>query len=541
MQQEKPGTPGPGKGSKSQGLKARSVAFQALLMSLGTLASRVLGLAREVLFAALFDRHITDAWYAAFRLPNVFRRLFGEGALAVSFIPVFVEAEADSPERARNLVNAFYTMFLILLATLTTIGIVWPEPFFRALLDEAFIQDFVKYELALQMGRIMFGYIFLVCTYAYFMAILNSLGSFGLPAFAPTLFNVAMIVSTIWPGEWTEWNGQALAWGVIVGGVLQLAILFPSLIRRGFLPVPSFDFRNGDVLRVLKVMGPSLAGLSLLQITTLVNLRFASSLGEGPITYLNQADRLMELPLSLVSVSIGAALLPTLSRLAAEKKKTEMIAVMADNFRLNLFISLGAAIGLFVLARPIVELLFERGRFTPQETAIVTSVVRIYAAILVFTSSIRVFVPGFYAIKNTWAPALISCVGLALHIGIAPILMERAGLNGLNFSTLLSLLVNWCLLVIAYRYWVGVFPWIPLFKSVVHWVPSFLVLFFGLQIYPFLREFFGDGFGAKILCLGLTMTLGLFLFAAAAQITRVPEFEKTWSLMKRKLNRKRAL
>ena len=536
MQQEKPNNSGPVKASKSP----RSVAIQAALMSLGTLASRVLGLVREVLFAALFDRHITDAWYAAFRLPNVFRRLFGEGALAVSFIPVFVEAEADSPERARNLVNAFYTMFLILLSVITAIGVIWPEPFFNALLDEAFISDFVKYELALQMGRIMFGYIFLVCTYAYFMAILNSLGSFGLPAFAPTLFNVAMIVSTIWPREWTEWNGQALAWGVIVGGILQLAILFPALIRRNYLPKPSFNFKNKDVYKILRVMGPSLAGLSLLQITTLVNLRFASSLGEGPITYLNQADRLMELPLSLVSVSIGAALLPTLSRLAAEKKKTEMISVMAENFRLNLFISLGAAIGLFVLARPIVELLFERGRFTPQETDIVASVVRIYSAILVFTSSIRVFVPGFYAIKNTWTPAAISCVGLILHIAIAPILMERAGLNGLNMSTLFSLTVNWCLLVIAYRYWVGIFPWIPLFKSTIHWVPSFLALLFGLQVYPFLREFFGESFGSKVLSLGLTMTLGLFIFAAAAQITRVPEFERTWSVVKRKLLKKRA-
>jgi putative peptidoglycan lipid II flippase len=256
-----------------------------------------------------------------FAFRTFFDVFLAKGALAVSFIPVFVEAEADSPERAKNLVNAFYTLFLILLSLVTAIGVIWPEPFFKALLDEAFISDFVKYELTIQMGRIMFAYIFLVCSYAYFMAILNSLGSFGLPAAAPTLFNVAMIVSTLWPTGWTEWRGQALAWGVIVGGVLQVMILIPALIQRDFLPKPTLKLKNKDVLRVLKIMGPSLVGLSLLQITTLVNLKFASSLGEGPISYLNLADRLMELPLSLVSVSIGAALLPTLSRLAAESKK----------------------------------------------------------------------------------------------------------------------------------------------------------------------------------------------------------------------------
>ncbi len=287
-------------------------------------------------------------------------------------------------------------------------------------------------------------------------------------------------------------------------------------------------------------MGPSLIGLSLLQVTTLVNLRFASSLGEGPISYLNLADRLMELPLSLVSVSIGAALLPTLSRLATENKKTEMISVMAENFRLNLFISLGAAIGLFVLAYPIVELLFERGRFTSQETAIVASVVRIYSAILIFTSSIRVFVPGFYAIKNTWAPAFISCIGLGLHIFLAPILMQRAGLNGLNLSTLFSLTVNWCLLVVAYRYWVGAFPWIPLFKSTIHWIPSFLTLFLVLQVYPPLRGYFGDELWSKALALSFVILLGLLFFAAVAKVTRVPEFRSLTSYLARYFSKRRS-
>lgn len=530
MQQEKPSK----NDARGPSKAAQSVPFQAVLMALGTLASRLLGLVREVLFAALFDRAVTDAWYAAFKLPNVFRRLFGEGALSVSFIPVFVQAEAESRERAQNLANAFYTVFLIFISAVTVLGILFIEPLFNFLMDENFKRDLVKLQMTYQMGQIMFGYIFLVCTYAYLMGILNSLGRFGLPAAAPTLFNVAMIVSTLWPQDQTQWNGQALAWGVIVGGVLQLVVLFPALIELGYLPKPTLNLRNKDVGKVLKAMGPGILGLSLLQVTTLVNLNFSSSLGQGPISYLNLADRLMELPLSLVSVSLGAALLPTLSRLAQQSKKSEMISVLYDGFKLNLFISLAAAVGLFVLAHPIVELLFERGRFSSQETLIVADVVRIYSGILIFTASVRVFVPGFYAINNTWIPAVVSLVALVVHVLLAPVLMQSMGLRGLNISTLVSLCVNWCALVIAFRILIGKFPWGQLMVSSVRWLPALVGLFAVLQLYWWARDLLGSDFIGKLLSLSLVILLGGLVFFLLSLAFKVPEAEKVLARLRRK-------
>lgn len=519
-----------------------------MVMALGTLASRLLGLVREILFAALFTRFVTDAWYAAFRIPNVFRRLFGEGALAVSFIPVFVAAQVDSPARARNLVNAFYTLFLLLLTLLTALGIIYTEPILHALLDTEFTKVPGKFELAARMSQIMFAYIFLVCTYAYFMAILNALGKFGLPALAPTFFNVAMVASTLLPSDVLGWEGAALAWGVIVGGIVQAAVLIPSLHARGFLPRLRFDLRNPDVWRVLRAMGPGLLGMSVLQITTIVNMVFATSLGEGTLSYLNLADRLMELPLSLVSVSIGTALLPTLSQYFAQGDRLQMTSTLDRAFRLNLIICLPAAVGLATLALPIVELLFQRGKFTPTETLIVAEIVQVYAINMIFISSVRVFSPAFFAIGNTWAPAVAAGAGLILHVSLARFLMEKWGIFGLNLSSLLSVLLNWVLLQIGYRIFIGAYPWTSLLRTSLRWVPALGLLWASLQSYTQLRSWLGVvqpgatgvnlSFTLQFFLLFGVIVFGVVVYAVACQIFQVKEFTTARELLVSKLKRR---
>lgn len=518
----------------------RSVSSQALMMAMGTLSSRVLGLVREVLFAALFSRMVTDSWYAAFRLPNIFRRLLGEGSLSVSFIPVFVEAQMDSELRAKNLVNAFYTLFLIIISALTAAGILFAEDLLPYLLNDNFLAQPERRELVLRMSQIMFAYVFLVCTYAYFMAILNAMGRFGWPALAPTFFNIAMVSATLIPESTLEWPGQALSWGVIVGGVFQIAVLLPSLYKMGYLPSFSLAFWNRDVLRVLGAMGPGLIGMGLLQVTTLVNMNFASSLGEGPISYLNLADRLMELPLSLVSVSIGTALLPTLSRMWSEERRTMMIETADEYFRLNLFICLPAAVGLYCLANPIVELLFERGEFRAFETGIVASVIRVYSVIMIFTSSVRVFVPAFYAIKNTWLPAGVSVVCLLLHVYLAPRFMTEWGwgLTGLNLSSLISVVLNWTLLFIAFRILIGKFPWGSLLWSLMKWSVPLAGLFVWLQSYSFWRYLVGDFFLMKALALFFVIGVGVVIFSILSYWMAVSEFKDSADLVLAKLRRR---
>ena len=354
--------------------KQAGILKNALNMAFGTMTSRALGLVRESLLAALFDKQITDAWAAAFRVPNMFRRLLGEGSLSVSFIPIFVEASYDSRERAQNLVNSLYTLLLMILSAITVLGILMPDPLLQLVLDPAYVANTEKYLITRNMAQIMFGFVFFVSSFAFFMGILNALGEFFWPALAPTFWNLAMVISTLWPQSWlseaSKKNGSQLAWGVLIGGVLQAAVLIPALRRAGYFPKLSFDFANRDTLRVFKNMGPGLVGLGLLQFTTIVNLRFASSLAEGTISYINYVDRLIELPLSLISVSLGTALLPVLSKYWVTDKKAEMAQQTRHYLELNLFVSISAACGLFVLAEPIMNLLFGRGRFTAADVLI---------------------------------------------------------------------------------------------------------------------------------------------------------------------------
>lgn len=534
------------KGEGIQQDRSRQVMIYALFMALGTFSSRVLGLVRESLFAALFPRAVTDAWYVAFRLPNVFRRLFGEGSLSVSFIPVFVEArvEGEGTDRARLLVNGFYTLFFLLLSVLTAAGVLFTEPIVSLLLDENYRADAAKMDLTVMMARIMFLYIFLVCTYAYFTAILNALGKYGLAAMAPTYFNVCMVISTLIPPRYLAWEGQALAWGVVAGGIVQAGVLIPSLRRQGYWPRLTLNFNTPDVLKVLRAMAPGLIGMSLLQITTLVNTRFASRLGEGPISYINWADRLLELPLSLVSVSLGTALLPTLSRMWTEKNRVEFTATANYYLRLNLYVCVPAALGLFFLAEPIVEVLFFRGNFGVQDLIATSQVVRVYSLLIITSSLVRVFVPSYYAIKNTWFPAVVSGVCLALHLLIAPALMGRYGLTGLNASVVVSTTLNFLFLAGFYRAFVGTengFGWGRVLRSVVLFLVAGAVMAVGLQVYPPLRAFAGDSFLAKVSVLAVVIAWGAGLYGLMSALLRLEEFrvtfETVWGKIRRRLRR----
>lgn len=436
---------------EASGLKEdrKKVFKRAFLMAGGTLTSRVLGLFRDMALAALFDRTVTDAWTAAFRLPNLFRRLFGEGSLSVSFIPVFIESQAEdtSGVRARNLINAVYTLLLIFLGALTLWGIGGMESLLKLLLADNYLLDTEKWNLTVRMARIMFGFVFFVCSYAYFMGILNALGSFALPALAPALLNISMLVFTFMPSSWFAQAGDGLAWGVFVGGLLQAVLLWWALRQRNYLPQVSRHIWNSDVRQVLKNMLPGLLGMGLLQLATLVNLHFASGLGEGALSYIYWADRLLELPLSLVSVSLGAALLPTLSDLAQRKERTQFQNVMQEQFLMNLYLAIPAASGLYFLARPIVEVLFYRGHFTVADVAATSMVLQVYAVSLLFVSSVRVLIPSFYAVKNTWVPAMTSMLGLVLHIAMAPFWIESLGLQGLVLSSLVAAVVQFILVV----------------------------------------------------------------------------------------------
>jgi putative peptidoglycan lipid II flippase len=526
----------PSKGEKKQAVGGRSVGGQALIMSLGTFSSRWLGLVRESLLAYFFDRMVTDAWITAFRVPNFFRRLLGEGSLSVSFIPVFTDLRVQAPDisseggpsvRVRNFINGFYTLLLLILSTITVFGVLYPEFFIWILVDQAsFRQIPGKYELTLRLTRVMFGFVFFISSFAYFMGILNALGKFGWAALAPLFFNIAMIVSTMIPGAWFPQPGDGLAWGVLIGGGLQALVLIPQLVRMNYAPQLTLKLWSPEIARVFRNMVPGLFGMSLMQVTLVVNTRFASALGEGAISYIYWADRLLELPLSLISVSLGTALLPSLSSSWARGDRAEYSQTGHFYLRLNLYLSMACAIGLFILARPVIEILFQRGHFTEGDSIKASQVLWIYAFAMIPTSCVRILGPFYFAVKNTWYPALVSALGLGLHLILAPYLMAQYGLQGLNVSTLLSAGLNFGLLLVG-------LPWLTThfdLKKLVIQTGKFIVcgipLALGLQSYFFMATS-ADSFFYKAASLILASLIGGGLFALASRGLRLEEYDLT--------------
>lgn len=510
----------------------------ALSMAFGTMASRVLGQLRESLLATFFDKRITDAWAAAFRLPNMFRRLLGEGSLSVSFIPIFVEAKLDDKVRAQNLVNSVYTFLLVVLGGLTTFGVLHPEPLLNLVLDPSYIADTEKYLLTLRLTKLMFGFIFFVSSYAFMMGILNALGQFALPALAPTLWNAAMILFTILPHDLFPVVGDQLGWGVLIGGILQAAMLIPALIRAGYFPKFSLDFRNKDFQRVLRNMVPGLLGMGLLQFTTIVNLRFASALAEGTITYINYVDRLIELPLSLISVSLGTALLPMLSGLYSKDEKQKMSEVAQNFLELNLLLSMAAAAGLYSLAEPIVQLLFGHGRFKLADVQMTADILRTYCWIMIFSSAVRVLTPAYYAIKNTWFPAVVSAFCLLVHILIAPQLMQRYQVRGLMISTTISASLNLILLLTFFPRFITGFYYGNFFKATLKY--AFLAFVTGVVAHTFylIQEVLSFGFLGLVLNLAVSIGLAIATFVYVGRLLKVKTIDQVVEKFRRKLIRR---
>lgn len=504
----------------------KKVFKRAFFMASGTLTSRILGLLRDMALGAFFDRTVTDAWTAAFRLPNLFRRVFGEGSLSVSFIPVFIQTqdEDQSQVRSKNLLNGFYTLLLMAVAVLTLLGFVFTDQIFHLLLSESYSVDVERWRLTLRLGRIMFGFIFFVCTYAYFTGILNSLGSFGLPAVAPALLNISMLVFTFMPESWFPQAGDGLAWGVLVGGILQALLLFCTLKFKGYLPHFQTKVWNADIKKVLINMVPGIIGLGLAQFSVLISLYYASSLAEGSISYIYWADRLLELPLSLVSVSLGTAMLPALSGLAAKKEMAAFKETARSGFLMNLFLAWPAALGLYFLSQPIVEVLFFRGKFTVVDVQNTTAILKIYALSLVAVSCSRVILPMYYAIKNTFLPAFGSIVSLLAQLLLAPLLVKNHGLQGLVIATLAATLINLLILILALPYQKLAMGWKSTMKPIVKFFIAGLGLVSVLKLYDVIIFYTQKGLQVPVLF--LIIVLGVIVYFSIAATLRCEEFTK---------------
>ena len=494
----------------------------ALTIASGTAVSRVLGLLRDIMIARLLAPEVRDAFIVAFRLPNFFRRIFSEGSLAVSFVPAYVATIPD-PQRSRRLLDAAFTAVCGLAIAVSALGILWMRPLLSVLVSgDAYMSVPGKFDLTVRLAQIMFGFVGLVSLYAYFAAVLASYKRFALAAFAPALLNITLVGMAFFRQGEHE-SEVALSWAVLAGGFLQMIVLVPALVRLGVLPRLRFTgVWSPDLSLVLRKLIPGIIGVSLLQITTLVNVYFASWLPQGTHTYFYLADRLLELPLALFVLSLGSTLLPTLSELWLARDADAMNALVNRGVRLMTVLALPAALGLFILAPFIAHALFAGGEFSADDVLRTSLVIRMQSTLLLTASLVRVMAQGFYARGDVRHPAIASGLSLVAHVILAALLTRAWGLSGLALCGVLSSSINIIYLSVSHLRGHGSFEVRALLDSVARALPG--LLFVGAWAFAYTRIEFGiSSHTLEAVVLMLWCAVGAAVYLSSLRVLRVAE------------------
>ncbi len=408
-----------------------------------TLLSRITGLARESLKATVFGAGVQmDAFEAAFRLPNILRRLFAEGAFAQAFVPIFAEYRRQrGQEETRALAGRVGTLLAVVLLVVTIIGVL-AAPWLVYALASGFATTPGKVELTADMIRIVFPYLLFVSLVSLAGGVLNVYRQFAIPAFTPVLLNVSIIGAALLLAPYCDPPIKALAWGVLIGGIAQLALQLYPLARIGMLWRPRFDWRDDGVRRVLVAMGPAVLGVSAAQVSALINTQLAAALGDGRISWITYADRLMEFPSALLGVALGTVLLPSLAKLHADAKPDEYTSLLDWGLRLAFMLALPAAVALWVLAIPLVSTLYQYGRFNVNDVLQTRTALLGYSVGLLGLIVVKILAPGFYARQVMTTPVKIAFVSVLVALAFALILMRPLGHAGLTLSTSIGACLN---------------------------------------------------------------------------------------------------
>ncbi|MBK4989249.1 murein biosynthesis integral membrane protein MurJ [Pseudomonas sp. S36] len=418
-----------------------------------TMISRVLGFVRDTILARIFGAGVaTDAFFIAFKLPNLLRRIFAEGAFSQAFVPILAEYKSQQGEEATRTFVAYISGLLTLvLAVVTAIGIL-AAPWVVWATAPGFVDSAEKYQLTTDLLRVTFPYILLISLSSLVGAILNTWNRFTVPAFTPTLLNVAMIAFAVWLTPYFNPPIMALAWGVLAGGLAQLLYQLPALKKIGMLVLPRLNLRDAGVWRVLKQMLPAILGVSVSQISLIINTIFASFLVAGSVSWMYYADRLMELPSGVLGVALGTILLPTLAKTYANRDREEYSRILDWGLRLCFLLVLPCTLGLALLAEPLTVALFQYGKFSAVDAAMTQRALIAYSVGLLAIILVKVLAPGFYAQQNIRTPVKIAVftlvctqlfnlvlVGPLAHAGLALAISLGACLNaGLLFWKLRS-------------------------------------------------------------------------------------------------------
>ncbi|MEH4626659.1 murein biosynthesis integral membrane protein MurJ [Phytobacter diazotrophicus] len=380
-----------------------------------TMFSRVLGFARDAIVARVFGAGMaTDAFFVAFKLPNLLRRIFAEGAFSQAFVPILAEYKSKQGEEATRIFVAYVSGLLTLALAIVTVAGMLAAPWVILVTAPGFADTADKFALTSQLLQITFPYILLISLASLAGAILNTWNRFSVPAFAPTFLNISMIGFALFGAPYFHPPVLALAWAVTVGGILQLVYQLPHLKKIGILVLPRISFRDAGAMRVMKQMGPAILGVSVSQISLIINTIFASFLVSGSVSWMYYADRLMEFPSGVLGVALGTILLPSLSRSFASGNHDEYCRLMDWGLRLCFLLALPSAVALGILAKPLTVSLFQYGKFTPFDAQMTQRALIAYSVGLMGLIVVKVLAPGFYSRQDIKTPVRIAIVTLVM-------------------------------------------------------------------------------------------------------------------------------
>ncbi len=434
--------------------------------------SRIAGFARDILMAAVLGAGpVADAFFVALKLPNFFRRVTAEGAFSVSFVPVYSEVlEKEGPQAAYRFAGrAMSIMGLLLLAA--SVLAIWGMPFLIMLIAPGFGADGARFDLAVELTRITFPYLLLMSLSALLGGVLNASGRFAPFAFAPVLFNLCLIAALLMSPQGGSSTGHFLAWGIVVSGALQLLWLYLCVRRyrlKIFFQKPVFSEK---IRRVFRLMGPGVIGAGVMHINLFVDLIIASLLSAGSISYLYYADRLNQLPLGIVGIAVGTALLPMLSQALARGDAQEGRHLFNRALEICLFFALPASVALLVVPEPIIRVLFERGAFTAADSAVTAAVLRGYAIGMPAYVCVKVLSSAFWARQDTLTPVKVSVVSTVLNIALALVLIRPLGVAGIALATAIAGWVQFALL----RFRLRALPAAAADSRFLHALPRFVL------------------------------------------------------------------
>lgn len=514
----------------------RRVVKAAGVVGSATLLSRIFGFIRDMVVAGFFGAGLaTDAFFVAFRIPNLLRRLFAEGSLTISFVPVFTEyLKKKSKEDAIGLASAAFTLLSIILVIVSLAGILF-SPLIVKIIAPGFSKVPDKYELTVFLTRIMFPYIFFISLVALCMGILNSLRHFAAPALAPVVLNICMIGAAVLLRDLFPEPIISLAIGVMIGGVLQLAMQFPFLIKMGAKLKPSFDFKHPGIKRIGILMLPAVFGAAVYQINIFISTLLASLLPDGSISYLYYADRIVQLPLGVFAIAVGTAALPSLSEQATSGDLEEMKKTISFSLRLIMFITIPAMIALIALRVPIISVLFQRGEFDYKSTILTSQALLYYAVGLWAFSAIRVVVSAFYSLQDTKTPVKVAIIALFVNAILSIILMFPLKHGGLALATSIASAVNIVILFFILKRRIGQFLDREFRSSIFKTVLSSLAMWGTIAIVNYILPWNNEGtFNERFLVLISGIAVGLTTFLIFSWILKSSEITAVFEIVKRK-------